>query len=176
MRNFHRWISTVAMVFLLYVAVTGLLLAIDGVTAPNFGPPGGAAPVPAGAAARTPMNSGDIERSAADAIRTALAGRAAGDIPMIDLQIRSESGTPITTVNFGGGGGGAALPPDVLWRVKMHDLLQHLHRGSIVGIPGQVIDVLTGISFSILAFTGIVMYLQMLKRRKQTGRTSLFWS
>jgi uncharacterized iron-regulated membrane protein len=42
------------------------------------------------------------------------------------------------------GGGGAVLPPNVLWRVEMHDLLQHLHRGSIVGIPGQVIDVLTG--------------------------------
>jgi hypothetical protein len=162
MRKFHRWISTAAMVLLLYVSVTGLLLALDGVTVPDFGPPGGSGPA-------TPMQSADIERWVSDAANKAIRDYE-GTISAI-VQLRAPNGAPAAAVYFNG----ATQTPHAAWRVRMHDLLQHLHRGSILGIPGQVMDVLTGLSLAVLSITGIVMYVQMLRRRRGQGRSDLFW-
>jgi hypothetical protein len=60
-------------------------------------------------------------------------------------------------------------------RPYLHYWLERLHRGNIIGISGQVMDILTGLSFIFLSVTGIVMYFQMLARRRKIGRPALFW-
>lgn len=60
-------------------------------------------------------------------------------------------------------------------RTKLHVILEGLHRGNIIGISGQIMDILTGIAFIILSITGIVMYFEMLSRRRKLGRSGLFW-
>jgi hypothetical protein len=176
-RKYHRWFSTAAMVFLLYVSVTGVLLAIDGVTAPDMGPPPPtlAAATEVGRATEAspaPMTAGDIQRWAAAAVHAAMVKRPAGAIQNLDLRLRAVAGAPKATVVIGGA---VAFSPYVVMRFKLHDLLQDLHRGSIVGIPGQFIDVLTGVSLTVLSITGITMYLQMLASRRRDGRPALFW-
>lgn len=65
---------------------------------------------------------------------------------------------------------------DMPTRVWLHNLLQELHRGTILfGIPGHVIGFLVGICVTFLAISGIQMYLKMLKRRKKAGQAGLFW-
>lgn len=60
-------------------------------------------------------------------------------------------------------------------RPYLHYWLERLHRGNVIGISGQVMDILTGLSFIFLSVTGIVMYFQMLARRRKIGRPALFW-
>lgn len=64
---------------------------------------------------------------------------------------------------------------DIQFRLKLHNLLQDLHRGSIVGIPGQLIDVLTGFCFVFLSISGVVIYVELVKRRRKNGRRALVW-
>lgn len=177
------------MVFLAYVAVTGLLLGIDNVTAPDLGPRPGRAPA---ATATLPVAS--LEGWAAKAAHAALG--AAGRTPAsVDLNIALTDSAPQVAVNLGDGKvsqydantgallavsadqppAGPALSDYALMRIRLHDLLQDIHRGSIFGVPGQLIDVLTGVSFLILSFTGIVMYFQMLVKRRNLGRQGAFW-
>lgn len=60
-------------------------------------------------------------------------------------------------------------------RTKLHVILEGLHRGNIIGISGQVMDILTGLAFVILSITGVFMYVEMLGRRRKLGRSGLFW-
>ena len=64
---------------------------------------------------------------------------------------------------------------DIPARLRVHNFLQDLHRGSIIGIPGQVIDVLSGFCFIFLGVSGAIMYLQVLMRRRRLGKKALFW-
>lgn len=60
--------------------------------------------------------------------------------------------------------------------IRLHNLLQELHRGMILfGVPGHVILFLTGISLAFLSISGLQMYLKMLGRQRKAGRRGLFW-
>jgi uncharacterized iron-regulated membrane protein len=123
MRNLHRWISTVCMLFLAWVSITGTLLALDEL----FPPSGLDAPRPAavpGAPRRPPP------------------------------------------------------PPDAYtaMRLRQHNLLKQLHTGAIIGLSGESLSLITGAVFFTLAVSGIVMYFDMLGRRRRIGRKDLFWS
>jgi uncharacterized iron-regulated membrane protein len=120
MRKYHRWISTVCMLFLAWVSLTGGLLALDELNPPpglGDGRPGAAPPA-----------------------------------------LATQSFLSNTTV-----------------RLHLHNLLKELHTGSIIGLSGQWLDLLTGFSFIVLSITGIVMYFSLLKQRRKLGRRGLFW-
>lgn len=227
MRSLHRWISTTAMALLLWVAVTGVLLACLEITV-KYLPPlnnnAAAAPFKVDAAAADLPRS-EAERLIASSLRAALAAAAntspvgdsgasspAGDSEAspytdIDVQLQMIDGQPRSTVVLNGdlnrrveidAYSGALLQPPVVktqtqilaeatghseWQIRFlkmrtrwHVILERLHRGNIIGLSGQVMDILTGLAFVTLSVTGIVMYFQMLGRRKKMGRTDLFWS
>jgi uncharacterized iron-regulated membrane protein len=121
MRKYHRWISTVCMLFLAWVSLTGGLLALD-----ELNPPPGLGGPPAYAAAMHEPSSSFLN--------------------------------------------------DTALRLKLHNLLKQLHTGSIIGLSGQWLDLLTGFAFMVLAITGILMYFSLLKQRRKLGRRGLFWS
>jgi uncharacterized iron-regulated membrane protein len=121
MRKYHRWISTVCMLFLAWVSLTGGLLALD-----ELNPPPGLGPPPSSAA-------------------------------------------PIVAP-------GGSFLTDTALRLRLHNLLKQLHTGSIIGLGGQWLDLLTGFAFIVLAVTGIVMYFSLLTQRRKLGRRRLFWS
>jgi uncharacterized iron-regulated membrane protein len=121
MRKYHRWISTVSMLFLAWVSLTGGLLALD-----ELNPPPGLGAPPTSA------------------------------VPLTSTGDSFLTNTPL--------------------RLKLHNLLKELHTGSIIGLSGQWLDLLTGFVFIVLAVTGIVMYLSLLAQRRKLGRRGLFWS
>lgn len=127
MRNVHRWLATIAMLFLLYVAVTGSVLAISELLrgGPNL------IAAPAGPGGAPGSGSGDGARNSA---------------PHFDAR-----GWPT------------------------NEFLQDVHSGAIFGAVGQWLDLLTGITFIVLSITGPVMYFQMLRSRRRTGRSQAFW-
>lgn len=71
---------------------------------------------------------------------------------------------------------GGSFLTDTALRLRVHNLLKELHTGSIIGLSGQWLDLLTGFAFIVLAVTGIVMYFNLLAQRRKLGRRGLFWS
>jgi uncharacterized iron-regulated membrane protein len=137
MRNLHRWLATIGMLFLLYVAVTGSILAISEllrggphlIAAP--GGPRGGAPPPAPPTGAPGAGANEGRRDPA---------------PRFDAR-----GWPT------------------------NEFLQDIHSGAIFGAAGQWVDLATGITFVVLSITGPVMYFQMLRTRRKSGRTRAFW-
>src|SRR5271156_5745431 len=111
MRKYHRWISTVCMLFLAWVSLTGGLLALD-----ELNPPPGLGGPPSAAAAMPTAGGGFLTNTAL--------------------------------------------------RLRLHNLLKELHTGSIIGLSGQWLDLLTGFAFVVLAVTGIMMYFSLLAQRR----------
>lgn len=203
MRNFHRWISSVAMLFLAWVAVTGVVLALDTLYPPAGLDSPGPAPNPEafGYDRSAPLlDRAALEAQVATSLRTAFANVSVNAPTALDLQLSRDGAQPRATVVFTADRAqtlaidptqGKLLSSTTVWqrpgatvvpwydnvslRLHWHELLQDLHRGSIIGISGQVMDILTGLSFVFLSVTGIVMYFQMLKQRRQSGRPRLFW-
>jgi uncharacterized iron-regulated membrane protein len=60
-------------------------------------------------------------------------------------------------------------------RLRTHNLLKRLHTGAIVGLSGEALDLLTGLAFVTLATTGILMYFELLRARRRSGRRRWFW-
>jgi uncharacterized iron-regulated membrane protein len=61
-------------------------------------------------------------------------------------------------------------------RVVLHNLLKELHSGSIIGLSGRALSLLSGFSLIFLSVTGIIMYFDMKGARSKLGRHDLFWS
>lgn len=213
MRNYHRWISVVCMVFLGWVALTGALLALDELTQPAqilFGPdaanpsglPAGSSNAAPGADAESPLSAAQIVPPLAALLRTALE-KTGGVVPentQVQLQLHSSrplgviswrgsagrvltvdatTGTTVSQVNnpaLSQPGNPAGADAYTLFRNRLHFFLKDLHSGAIVGLGGQLLDLLTGLAFIGLSVTGIMMYVDMLRARRRTGRTDLFWA
>ncbi|MHB8284316.1 MAG: PepSY-associated TM helix domain-containing protein [Caulobacteraceae bacterium] len=57
-----------------------------------------------------------------------------------------------------------------------HQLAKSIHRGDYFGIPGRIMDLLAGLSMIYLSVSGIVMYVELWKRRAKSGRKQFLWS
>jgi uncharacterized iron-regulated membrane protein len=64
---------------------------------------------------------------------------------------------------------------DMNFRFELHILLQELHRGTIIGLPGHLMNILGGLCLVFLSLSGIFMFLELLKNRRRIGKKSLFW-
>jgi uncharacterized iron-regulated membrane protein len=195
-RSLHRSVSAVAAVFLLVVAVTGTLLSIDSL---SFGlyrafyPDRlvhGFSPVGTVGDFSTPLREGEIDPMLAT---TLAAYRAhAGDRPIKAIRLRYFAGHPQGIVIAGGevteqlifnarsgateGLSGAGYPYTGFptgW--QLHELLKKIHRGDIIGVPGRVIDLLSGLSLAFLSISGLALYLDLKGRRSKAGRKGFFW-
>lgn len=143
-----------------------------------------------------PLSQADISRWMAASIQSALTLSSSPTLPDIQLQLRMQDDQPQGTVTWGGADGRTVLvnaatgsvvmssvktptSPAVdsytMWRNRVHFVLKDLHSGAIIGLPGRLIDLLSGLAFVVLSVTGIVMYLDMLKARRKVGRKDLFW-
>jgi uncharacterized iron-regulated membrane protein len=133
MRKLHRWLASIAMLFLLWVSVSGSILAISELIrgGPHLiggpGAPGGAGPAPGA----PPAAGGDMLRKPP---------------PRFD-----ERGWP------------------------SNQFLQEIHSGEIFGAAGEWVDVFVGLFFVVLSITGPIIYFQMLRARRRTGRSQWFW-
>jgi hypothetical protein len=195
-RRLHRSVSAVAAAFLLVVAVTGTLLSIDSL---SFGLyralyPGrlvhGFSPVGTVGDFSTPLRDDDLDPMLA----TTLAAYRAhdGDRSIKAIRLRTFAGHPQGIVIAGGdateqlifnarsgkteGLSGAGYPYTGFptgW--QLHELLKRIHRGDVIGVPGRVIDLLSGLSLAFLSISGLALYLDLKGRRSKAGRKGLFW-
>jgi uncharacterized iron-regulated membrane protein len=201
-RRLHRYISISAAIFLAYIAVTGMLLALDDIVvrySPGYPPsllragwPGGMAPAPQ--TQRPALATRDIPSEFAR-VRAAAAAAAhnfaplsiklsAGQAAQVIVPFRSKLGLhpalyqfdPISGAWLNPTTAGVPIPSPYVGSLRWHQILKRLHRGDIIGVDGRWVLVLSDLCLLYLATSGIVMYFQMLARRRKAGATAWFWS
>lgn len=195
MRTIHRWISTIGMVTLFYLVVTGTVLAIDEFIQPaTFAEPVTAAGPGPGMRAPAPLAIDQVEAMTQTVLKAALAASPEAPVNAVRVRLQMQgdqpqgvvtlagtttrtltfnalTGEPLTVANQPNpGGGGTGREP------SLNGLLQAIHSGAIVGRGGQWVIILTGLGFVVLSFTGIWMYFQLRGARVKRGRQEWFWS
>lgn len=156
MRKWHRWISVLVGVFILFIAVTGVLSQV-GSLVNNGGfkeevEEKGAKQAAAIGAAIAPPASAHDEPIVAPA--PAAAQEAAFVCPA-DMTCRPKR---------------VARPGD--WDVSF---LHHIHSGEEFGPVGVIISILSGLGLIFFAISGLWMYIQMFRNRARGGMKGLFW-
>jgi uncharacterized iron-regulated membrane protein len=181
MRKWHRWIATVAALFVAFVTITGALMHVD-MFISGVPPPGSEPKVPfSGKLAKT-LDGQDLAAMTARAVATASTQRP--DLKVSRIEIALKDGKAVVTL--GGvaadepslkldGQTGNPLPPPPPKKKNYHYVLQDLHAGYFLGMPGRILSTLLGLSLLVLSVTGIKLYIDLLRRRRQSGRKGLFW-
>ncbi|MFT4197220.1 MAG: PepSY-associated TM helix domain-containing protein, partial [Pseudoxanthomonas sp.] len=179
---------------LLFMGVTGTLLALEDMTSPTAlqrrGSPS--------AERRTPPTAATLPTAGVNALLADTARLLAaeprpglvsvklymqGDAARVQIEQNGRpaqafdlaSGRPVAAP-AAAGGEGAGPPLNIpAWRASAHGWLEYLHRGAFASWPGVIIVLLTGIALVALSVTGLTVYLDMFKRRRGSGRKGLFW-
>lgn len=58
---------------------------------------------------------------------------------------------------------------------QAHQTAKDVHRGGIVGLTGRFMDLFAGLSMFYLSASGIWIYCDLWKRRKEAGKSKLVW-
>ena len=177
MRKYHRWISAIAAIFLLFVSVTGVVLQVQRLTGEDADADAGAhVPSALTTAMPSPTYAALVSKTL-DAAR-----RRAPNVPIASVLLRGEGSVIEGVVQFPGdplreivvdGRSGRVLSDE---RHEAESLILRIHSGEILGEPGVVLGVLWGLALVVLLITGGWVYLDMYRRRlKGSGNRGLFW-
>lgn len=175
MRRWHRWVALPAGLFLLFIAVTGVLLHLDMIRLGQK-PPGHDE---AGPAATAPIPS-DAELAVMIA-RLAVAARNETSIKVRVLQVDLSGRDVVLTAGAGGPPGSPQIKLDATTGRRIvepppptdfHFILQDLHAGYFFGWTGRIISVLCGMALIVLAISGLQIWWDLRRRRKKGG---FFW-
>ena len=183
MRKIHRWVSLPASLFLLVVAITGVLLQGTQL----FGGDEAEREKQAAAVSRytlagTPRDvSATIDRALAAV--AAAAGKHAADVQLngVDLQWRAVPPRVVVHAAKGGSEGERftvdAATGAILGReADGESLLVRIHTGEIFGDAGVFMGLLWGTAMVVLTVTGVWLYWKMYKARASIkGWRRVFW-
>lgn len=155
MRKYHRWISVLVGVFILFIAVTGVLsqvgsLVNNGGFKEEVEEKGAKQAAAIGAAIAPPASAHDEQIAA-----PMPAAEPAAFVCPADMTCRPKR---------------VAKPGD--WNVGY---LHHIHSGEEFGPVGIIISMVSGLALIFFAISGLWMYLQMFRARARGGMKGLFW-
>ena len=151
MRKFHRWLSVFFGVFLLWIAVTGVLSQIGSL-----------------------VNNGGFEKETAE--RGARQAAAVGQAIVTPARAHDDDDAAAPTP-FVCPADMTCRPKRVAkpgeWNVGF---LHHIHSGEQFGPVGVVISILSGLALVFFAFSGLWMYIRMWShRRAKHHKPGWFW-
>ena len=178
-RKWHRWIGFPAVVFLLFAATTGILVA----GTEFFGEEEAVREAtrdlvsPVSLASATETWVGPVQRA------LATGATRVGNAPVDKITIEFKGDQPRVVVFVGKPRGGedrklvldartGALVSEEAYADK--PFLYRLHSGEAFGDGGLVLAMLWGLALIVLTVTGLIIYLQM-RRRGATGIRRVFW-
>jgi uncharacterized iron-regulated membrane protein len=178
-RRWHRWVGFVGALFLIFAAVSGVLVAISEV----FGE--AEAIREATRDLVSPVTTASPQTSWQEPVLRALrtAAREAPGAPIDRLAVAFKGDQPIIDVFLGrpGGGEDRRLVIDAssgrLLRVEPYvdkPVLHRIHSGEFFGDGGLVFAMLWGTGLAFLGVSGLVIYFAM-RRRNPTGLQKVFW-
>jgi uncharacterized iron-regulated membrane protein len=195
-RTVHRSVAWVASLFLLTVATSGSLLAIDSIAGQSYLAslgmklPGLNGSNPLMTSAASPLVDGEIPHMVS--VTMAEVDHVRDGVPVRVIRLRYYAGMPQGVVVTGG-----SEPRQLVFNAKtgarassyekgypktpfpfgwhFHESVKRIHRGDFFGMTGRWTDLFTGLSLVFLSTSGLVMYSKMLILRRRMGRKGLFW-
>lgn len=179
-RRWHRITGTIAVIFLSWAAVTGVIVACT----EFFG-----ADEAERERVRDMTSTVKLEATdptAAKALSLALVGAMAkapgAPVDRIELKVKGDKPTVAIFLGKVGGGEDKQLVFDANTGAFLKEddyedkpLVYRLHSGEAFGDGGLVAGMLWGLGLAVMCFTGFRMYLHMLGRRHETGWRKYFW-
>lgn len=191
-RQLHRWIAVVMALPLMIVTFSGMWLAIESaglaVYFARMGPPSGD---PLRPGALTPLDDARLPAMLATTLAAARDDTAHATIKV--LRLRDYAGYHQGVIVTGGEEESRQLVFNAQSGAKMsltepgypsvpfpfgwqaHEVAKNLHRGDIAGMPGRWLDLLAGAALIYFSVSGLVMYVQLWRKRAAGGRRALFW-
>lgn len=190
-RQIHRWTSIVMAVPLMVVTFSGMWLAIESaglaINIRELGPQMGD---PLRPGALTPLD--DKRLPGMLVVTLAAAEREMAGHPVKVVRLRDYAGYHQGVVVTGGEnsrqlvynaqtGKAMALtepgypPVPFPFGWQAHETAKLLHRGDIAGMPGRWLDLLAGFALVYFSLSGLVMYVELWRKRAKGGRRGLFW-
>ena len=179
-RKWHRWIGFPASIFLLFSAVTGLLVAgtefFGEEEAVREATRDLVSPVTVTAAAS------DWQRPIAMAAESA--NRIAPGVPVDKIEVQFKGKQPTVTVLTGkaAGGEGRKLVFDARTGALLKNedytdkpFLNRLHSGEFFGDGGLVFAMFWALALAVLAASGLYIYFTMRGKRERVGVRRVFW-
>jgi len=195
-RRLHRWTAIVSAVFVLNIAISGVILAWGELQLDyflqyhiGFDPYPRPTPMPAESSAPLPGNIIPMLQASYQAARAQNPQANITSVTLVErgdgvphglvvlggatpqtLAFNATSGTPVTDWATGGVEVGQGYYAD--W----HQALKRIHRGDIIGnFSGRYIDMAAGLCFLYLVISSFVMYIDLFLQRRKLGRKGLFW-
>jgi uncharacterized iron-regulated membrane protein len=198
-RAMHRWVSITAAILLLWVAGTGMLLSVDQFSIGMYqlrhhGETGPFARFPPGTVKdySAPVDTTKLPAEIA-IVLTAFHAQNPG-LPIKVLRLRSFAGmqqgvfiaglddhTTQTAYNAETGEHVTSSEPgypktQYPFGWEEHELMKQLHRGDYFGVPGRMLDLYAGLAMIYLSLSGLVMYVDMWRRRRLSCRGEIVWT
>jgi len=179
LRKWHRWIGFPAALFLLFAAVTGVLVAFT----EFFGEE--EAQREATRALVSPVTIRTLSEACAEPLRKAFATAAsqASDSPVDKVAIEFKGPHPSVTVFTGKTTGGEdrrllfdAQTGTLLKNAAYVDkpLIHRIHSGEAFGDGGLVFAMFWGVALAMLSLSGVLIYFRM-RRPNASGLKRIFW-
>lgn len=179
LRKWHRWIGFPAALFLVFAAVTGVLVAWTEL----FGEE--EALREANRALISPVTTRTLAEASAEPFRKAFATAAAQghDAPVDKVTIEFKGAQPLVTIFTGKrtGGEDRRLVFDATTGVLLKNaayidkpLIHRIHSGEAFGDGGLVFAMLWGAALALLSVSGIFIYFRM-RRPNAAGLKRIFW-
>ncbi len=178
-RKWHRWIGTIAGLFLLMMAATGVFIQVDELAEWAYPP----APKPADPALFQPIDPVKdsaranelIEKSHPGAPLRALwlQARETGTVAIVVLHEEGKTVEIDLRTGQEGPPKSAAKPPTVPQKIRAFVI--SLHTLSIGGKPGHLVGAVVGVLLVFLSGSGLWMWVDMLRHRAKGGKRAWFW-
>ncbi len=147
MRKYHRWLSVLFGVFLLWIAVTGVMIQLADLVAEGEQSPVVRKAVAAGQAIIPAARAHEEDAAAEARVRFVCP-------PDMTCRLKAPKQGARAWVGF----------------------LQHLHSGESFGPLGTVISILSGLALGFFAVSGLWMYLRMWSHRRSSAhKPAWFW-
>ena len=196
-RSLHRIVSVVCCLFLLVIAASGTWLAVESlvfgyylktnlVTLPN----GQHVPAAFALDPSSPMKDDALAPMLKSSLTRYRASNPTAGIRVIRL--RYYGGRPQGVIVTGDDPArqlvydtqtGQSLGLTEAWYPETgfpfgwqaHQIAKSVHRGDYFGLTGRATSTVAGLAMIYLSISGIIMYLQMWRKRRKAGKASFFW-
>lgn len=191
-KTLHRWVSVIAVAFLVVVTLSGSWLAMESLIFGYRMTAARSAPRVKQPDSSQPLKDADLPamlHTTLAAYHKAMPGVAARVVRLRDyrgvpqgavisdgevarqLVFNAVTGERVISNRFGW-----TTTPTFPFGWHAHQVAKSIHRGDFIGMSGRFMDLTAGLSMIYLSVSGVVMYWEMWRKRRRTGRKGLLWT